>query len=68
MNIVSSHMFNRSSDVDTAYGCIGGVNLTENNIGVIGATLIVSSPNDSGSYISLSLGNPCKFKTKVYVP
>ena len=38
MNIESSHKFNRSGN--TAYGCIEGVNVTENQVGVIGATLI----------------------------
>ena len=34
MNIESSHKFNRSGD--TAYGCIGKVNLEQYQVGVIG--------------------------------
>ena len=37
MNIESSHKFTRSGD--TAYGCIEGVNLTDSQVGVIGAQL-----------------------------
>ena len=50
MNIESSHKFNRSGD--TAYGCIEGVNLTENQVGVIGATLISTIKSQMGKIIN----------------
>ena len=42
MNIESSHKFTRS--VDTAYGCIEGVNLEQYQIGVIGGKMIIMEP------------------------
>ena len=47
MNIESSQGFTRSGD--TAYGCIEGVNLTKNQVGVIDAVLI--------STLTLQTGN-----------
>ena len=40
MNIVSSHMFNRSPG-DTAYGCIEGVDLEQHQIGVVGVQRVI---------------------------
>ena len=42
MNIESSHKFTRSGD--TAYGCIEGINLTQNQMGVIGAAPLSVMP------------------------
>ena len=47
MNIVSSHKFNRSGN--TAHGCIEGVNLTQNQVGVIGALLISTFASQTGN-------------------
>ena len=46
MNIESSYKFTRSGD--TASGCIGGVNLTEYQVGVIGAkeSIVISQQNE----------------------
>ena len=40
MNIVSSHMLNRSPG-DTAYGCIEGVDLEQHQIGVVGVKRVI---------------------------
>ena len=50
MNIESSHKFNRSGD--TAYGCIEGVNLTQNQVGVIEATLISTIKSQMGKIMN----------------
>ena len=45
MSINSTHRFNRSGD--TAYGCIGEVNLEQYQIGVIGGTPLMEEPHTS---------------------
>ena len=51
MNIETSHKFNRSGD--TAYGCIEGVNLTTNMVGVIGGRQVTALMTSSKSVITL---------------
>ena len=62
MNIESSHKFNRSGD--TAHGCIEGVNLTQSQVGVIGAMPISAVTSKTGRYF---INNTIKLMMIVYI-